>query len=136
MLTHPKSFVKNFFQVFSNFIEAFRFACCSLSNFAMLAHPSSFVKNFFQILSNFFWIRYSFASLASDLRILAHSCHFVKYYFYIFFFLFLVISIFSPKPFVPLLLVLQPSAQHPPVARHRSQIADPQTAQRCQVEHQ
>ena len=81
ILAHSELFVKNFFQVFSNFSEVFRFACCSLSNLAILADPHSFVKNFFLSFANFFRIRHSFVSPASDLRIIAYGAPFVKHYF-------------------------------------------------------
>ena len=58
ILSQLFSFVKNFFQVFTNFFERIRFSC-SLSprgDLGILAHRLSFVKNFFQILFNFFSI--------------------------------------------------------------------------------
>jgi len=84
-LFHSSTFkliCQELFQVFSNLFEVFRFACCSLSNFAMLAHPIGIVKNFFHILSNFFRICHSIAPPAGDSHILAHASAFVKQNFY------------------------------------------------------
>ena len=83
-LFHSSTFkliCQELFQVFSNLFEVFRFACCSLSNFAMLAHPIGIVKNFFHILSNFFRICHSIAPPAGDSHILAHASAFVKQHF-------------------------------------------------------
>ena len=61
MITHRFRFVKNFFQVFSNFFEALSFAALSrLSRVGLAAdsirlpHSVRFVKSFFQVFSNFF----------------------------------------------------------------------------------
>ena len=56
ILSHSISFVKSFFQVFSNFFKVFHASLRSPSNSVILAHRFPFVKKFFQILSNFFSI--------------------------------------------------------------------------------
>ena len=86
ILSHSVSFVKNFFQVFSNFFELIRFSCLlsPRGDLSILSHPFPFVKNFFQVFSNFFRI-FSFARpLADSLRILAHHPRFVNTHFLFF----------------------------------------------------
>ena len=100
ILSHSVSFVKNFFQVFSNFSEAFLLVAL-VSNFAMLAHRFQFVKHFFQVSANFFPIRYFLWPPAGDLHILAHSFPIVKHYFY-FFAIFFIYSFFSLLRRIPL----------------------------------
>ena len=58
ILSHSFPFVKNFFQVFSNFFEPIRFSCLlsPRGDLSILTHRFSFVKNFFQILLNFFTV--------------------------------------------------------------------------------
>ena len=57
ILPHSISFVKNFFQVFSNFFEAFRLA--SLAQQPSYISTLAFIcQAFFQEFSNFFPIRY------------------------------------------------------------------------------
>ena len=61
MITHRFRFVKNFFQVFSNFFEALSFAALSRLSRAGLAadsirlpHSVRFVKSFFKFFQTFF----------------------------------------------------------------------------------
>ena len=56
IVSHQVSFVKNFFQILSNFLwSARRFAVSrSAANSFSLAHLHPFVKNFFRISSSFF----------------------------------------------------------------------------------
>ena len=58
ILAQKLSFVKNFFQVFSNFFFSAFLAAPSRKRFDILAHCFQFVKNFFQVFSNFFSVRY------------------------------------------------------------------------------
>ena len=57
ILSQLFEFVKNFFQVFSNFSELF-FLAALVSNLVMLAHPFPFVNYFFQVFANFFQLRF------------------------------------------------------------------------------
>ena len=53
ILSHSVSFVKNFFQVFSNFSEVFFAFVALVSNSTMLAHGFQFVKHYFPIFRSF-----------------------------------------------------------------------------------
>ncbi len=135
ILSHSNSFVKNFFQVFSNLFEVFRTARCSLSNFAMLAHPTGFVKRFFQILFKSFRICCLFRRPPDDLHILAHGVLFVKHYFSIFSCLFLIPVILRPERFISFLLLIQTASEKPSVTGERFQITYIQTLQSSQMQH-
>ena len=54
IISRSKPFVKNFFQVFSNFFDRILFLAAPAGNSVSLAQALPFVKNFLQILSNFF----------------------------------------------------------------------------------
>ena len=87
------SFVKSFFQVFSNFFQLFHSPAIRGYRAAALASSSlilpqlvSFVKNFFQVFKLFQVLsletrRGSAAALASDSIRLPHSIPFVKHFF-------------------------------------------------------
>ena len=83
ILSHSFPFVKNFFQVFSNFFEPIRFSCLlpPRGDLSILTHRFSFVKNFFQILLNFFTVCSFSPPLADSLHILPPAYPFVKCYF-------------------------------------------------------
>ena len=134
ILSQLFSFVKNFFQVFSNFFELIRFSCLlsPRGDSSILSHPFPFVKNFFQVFSNFFRI-FSFARpLADSLRILAYHLHFVNTFFP----LFLIFLIFRMQSCIPAFFFSYPATQNPSGAGPRGQITHIQAAQRSQVNHQ
>ena len=102
MITHRFRFVKNFFQVFSNFFEALSFAALSRlsrAGFAAdsirLPHSGRFVKNFFQVFQTSFklsnprtlWAACAFdrfCPVAERLLILAKPYPFVNTFFHFF----------------------------------------------------
>ena len=81
IISRSKPFVKNFFQVFSNFSEAIFLAPASAGNSVSLAQMISFVKNFFTFSFKFLHLFLDAHALADSLRILSHTSSFVKDYF-------------------------------------------------------
>ena len=81
IISRSKPFVKNFFQVFSNFSEAIFLAPVSVGNSVSLAQMIPFVKNYFTFSSKFLHLSLPAAALADSLRILSYALPFVKDYF-------------------------------------------------------
>ena len=78
IISRSKPFVKNFFQVFSNFSEAIFLAPASAGNSVSLAQMIPFVKNYFTFSSKFLHLSLPAAALADSLRILSYAVPFVK----------------------------------------------------------
>ena len=136
ILPHSVSFVKNFFQVFSNFFEVFRLA--SLAQQLIYISTSAFIcqvlfSGIFKFLSDslFTW------PPAGDLHILAYTFHFVKHYFSIFLtFLFLIFPIYRMQICIPFFCILQPSSQQASRSREGFQIANSQASDTTQMKQQ
>ena len=78
IISRSKPFVKNFFQVFSNFSEAILLAPASAGNSVSLAQMIPFVKNYFTFSSKFLHLSLPAAALADSLLILSYAVPFVK----------------------------------------------------------
>ena len=133
ILAHSVPFVKNFFQVFSNFFAVFRFRCLPRvsGDLNILADLFSFVKNFFQVFSNFFEILFCSCRPRRQLAYISTDRAFCQALFQ----LFLILFILRIQPWISGRFLYNSSAQYSSSTGPGCQIAHVQASQRGQVDY-